>query len=136
MRWLRICIYVGATLFTIFYWSFALAAFIVSSPRSGETWGEAGISPRTNNLIKTTVVPAVGGMIVDIWLFVLPLVAIYKLQLHSTRRIGLTIMFGTGLLLVFHSLQINSSFTNVSVQSRRSFCSQCLLSFQNRDHPG
>lgn len=36
---------------------------------------------------------------VDIWLLILPLVAIYKLQLHSTRRIGLTIVVSTGLVL-------------------------------------
>ena len=49
------------------------------------------------NLAKVTVVPAVGGMIVDIWLFVLPLVPIYRLQLHGTRRVRLTIMFSTNL---------------------------------------
>ncbi|CAF9919671.1 hypothetical protein IMSHALPRED_004693 [Imshaugia aleurites] len=43
---------------------------------------------------------AAGGLIIDVWLFVLPLVAIYKLQLQSTRRIGLTVMFSTGLIAV------------------------------------
>ena len=87
----------------MFYWGFALAALIISSPRSSETWGEAEISPRMINLAKVTVVPAVGGMIVDIWLFVLPLVPIYRLQLHGTRRVRLTIMFSTGLLLDSYS---------------------------------
>ena len=103
MRWLRICIYVGVTLFTIFYWGFAIAGFVLSSPRPSEILGEAEISSRLNTLINMTIFHGVGGMMIDIWLFVLPLFAIYKLQLHSTRRIGLTIMFSTGLLSVFNS---------------------------------
>ena len=44
---------------------------------------------------------AVGGMLIDVSLIVLPLIAIYNLQLQSARRVGLMIMFGTGLMLVF-----------------------------------
>lgn len=60
---------------------------------------ENELSPRINVTSQRMAVPvAAGGLIIDVWLFVLPLVAIYKLQLQSTRRIGLTVMFSTGLM--------------------------------------
>ena len=77
MRWLIVCIYVGVTVFTVFYWSILIIFFVLASPRPGETWGEAEISPRLAIVTKLAVLLAVGGMLVDIWLFVLPLVAIY-----------------------------------------------------------
>lgn len=99
MQWLRICIYLGVTLSTVIYWSFSIALFVLESPRSGETWAEVYVSSSRNEIIsKVNLLVAVGGLLVDVWLFVLPLVAIYKLQLHSTRKVGLTIMFSTGLM--------------------------------------
>lgn len=92
MRWLRISVYIGATILTIFYWTFSIALIALSSPRLGET--------RLAVTSKLTIVIATEGMAVDILLLVLPLVAVYRLQLRNTRRIGLTIMFSTGLMLV------------------------------------
>lgn len=89
-------------LFTVFYWVISVAVIILSLPRSGESWVEMGLSPRLDvaNKVNFSVAAAAGGLIVDVWLFVLPLVAISQLQLHGTRRIGLYIMFSTGLMSV------------------------------------
>ena len=95
MKWLRICIYSGATLSTAFYWSVSTAVFIIASPRSGQTWAEADVVQSTT---KVNIVMAAGGLLVDVGLFILPLVALYKLQLRSTHKIGLTVMFSTGLM--------------------------------------
>ena len=100
MRWLRINIYIGVTVLIVFYWSLSIALFVIDTPRPGETWTELELSPRFGDSAKTNVPMAVGGMIADVWLLILPLVAIYKLQLHQTRRIALTIMFSTGLMSV------------------------------------
>ena len=100
MRWLRINIYIGVTALTVFYWSFSIALFVIDTPRPGETWTKLEVSPRFEDSAKTNVPMAVGGMLADVWLLILPLVAIYKLQLHQTRRIALTIMFSTGLMSV------------------------------------
>ena len=100
MRWLRINIYIGVTVLTVFYWSFSIALFILETPRPGETWTELELSPRFQVSGKINVPMAVGGMIADVWLLILPLIAIYKLQLHQKRRIALTIMFSTGSMSV------------------------------------
>ena len=76
--------------------------FVIAAPRPGETWIEADDIPSRVELeskLNTSV--AVGGMLIDVWLIVLPLIAVYKLQLRSARKVGLMIMFSTGLMLVF-----------------------------------
>lgn len=108
MRWLRICIYLGATLFTVFYWSLSIALFILSSLRPGETCAEVQVSSRLIDTTKLAIPVAAGGLVVDVWLFILPLVAIYKLQLHTTRKIRLTVIFSTDLMLVFNERDVRS----------------------------
>lgn len=100
MRWLRICIYLGITLSTIFYWSLSIALFVSASPRSGETWIESYVLSRIELQSKLNIAIAAGGMLIDVWLFVLPLAAIYNLHLQDTRKVGLTIIFSTGLMFV------------------------------------
>ena len=128
MRWLRVNIYIGVTILTVFYWSFSIALFVIDTPRPWETWAELELSKRFEDSAKTKVPMAVGGMIADVWLLVLPLIAIYKLQLHQTRRIALTIMFSTGLMSVLpiQDERCAKSF----VQSCRSLRSQRLLPSQ------
>ena len=95
MKWLRVCIYLGATLSTAFYWSVSTAVFIIASPRPGQTWAEADVIQSTT---KVNIAIAAGGLLVDVGLFILPLIALSKIQLHNTQRTGLTIMFSTGLM--------------------------------------
>lgn len=101
MRWLRLCIYLGVTLSTIFYWSLSITLIVLASPKSGQTWAETDApGPNIELESKTNIAVAAGGLLIDVWLFVLPLVAINKIQLRTTRKIGLTVMFCTGLLAV------------------------------------
>ena len=103
IKWLRTCIYFGVTLSTAFYWSVSVAVFIIASPRPEQTWAGADIIQSTS---KVNIAVAVGGLLVDVGLFILPLVALYKLQLRNTRKIGLVIMFSTGLMYVFSQLVV------------------------------
>ena len=100
MRWLRLNIYIGATVLTVFYWGFLVAWIVFAWRRPGETWGELFLSSRSAHSTKLNIPIAVGGMIADVWLLILPLVAVYSLQLHKTRRVALNVMFSTGLMLV------------------------------------
>ncbi len=100
MKYLRLCIYSGAILSTVVYWSVSIALFVLASPTPGETWAEKAVLSQTQYSTKANTAIAAGGLLVDIWLFIIPLVGIYKLQLHRTRKLGLIIMFSTGLMLV------------------------------------
>ena len=98
MRWLRVCIYVGATLFTIFSLSLSITCFVLESPSLGGKWVEAALSPEVDIAGIAGILVAAVGLVVDVLLFLLPLVAVYKLQLHHNRRVGVTVIFSTGLM--------------------------------------
>lgn len=96
MKWLRVCIYSGVLLSTVFYWSLSITLFVFGPPR-GQTWAESYVSsPFITNGLNIAV--AAGGLLIDVWLFILPLTAISNLQLQSSRKFGLAIMLSTGLI--------------------------------------
>ena len=126
MRWLRLCTYFGAALSTVLYWSLSIALFVIATPKPGDSWAEDTLKiQRVEHTAKVNIAVAITGLLIDIWLFVLPLAGIYKLQLHTSRRVELTIMFSTGLMSVcsWRRRIIIDTF----VQSRCSLSSQHLL---------
>ena len=95
---MRLSIYIGATLSTAFYIGVTIALYICATPRLGESWLTAFESERQQRMFKLSVPLAWIGLVVDVLLLILPSVAVYKLQLHLKRKIGLMLIFGTGLV--------------------------------------
>ena len=117
MRWLRICAYIGAVFTSLFYLAMTVVLFISSTPRPGETWFSH--LAHQNHLTSDTAAPqavgdpavpqvagdigitqAVVGLAIDIYILVLPIIAVSRLQMPTRRRIGVMLIFLTGLLFV------------------------------------
>lgn len=98
MRWMRISIYIGATLTTSFYMGATIALFALATPRTGESWA-ANIQTERQERAGDLAIPISSmGLVIDTVLFILPSVAVSQLQLHTNRKFGLMLMFGTGLV--------------------------------------
>ena len=91
-------IYTGAMLSTGFYIGVTIALFVLTSPRSGENWVASILSSREQMVSKLAIPISSMGLAVDVLLLILPSIAVYKLQLHNTRKIGLMLIFSTGLV--------------------------------------
>lgn len=91
-------VYIGATLSTACYVGFTIALYVLITPRPGQSWRAQFLSKRERGAISLSVPTASVGLVVDVLLLILPSVAIYKLQLHTTRKIGLMLIFSTGLV--------------------------------------
>ena len=105
-RWLKICAYVGAIFTTLCYGAFTLLNLICATPRHGETLLSHEESNIERLIIVTGVPLAVFGLLVDLYIFVLPIIAVSRLQLPTRRRVGIILVFMTGLLQVLvHLLQ-------------------------------
>lgn len=121
MRWLRICAYIGAVFTSLFYLAMTVVLFISSTPRPGETWFSH--LAHQNHLTSDTAAPqavgdpavpqvagdigitqAVVGLAIDIYILVLPIIAVSRLQMPTRRRIGVMLIFLTGLLACLSSL--------------------------------
>lgn len=96
MRWLRICAYIGAVFTALFYIAMTVALFISSTPRHGETWQEH--APQEQLLIKPLVAQSAVGLAIDLSILLLPTIAVSRLHLPPRQKIGVMLIFMTGLM--------------------------------------
>lgn len=100
MRWMRISIYIIATFSSVGHLMNLIVHAVFGAPWPGGTWVSSGPSNNTQIQIRLAVPVACFGLMVDVCLLVLPSIAVYKLQLHKTQRLGLMLIFSTGLMWV------------------------------------
>ncbi|KAH9983503.1 hypothetical protein F4779DRAFT_640417 [Xylariaceae sp. FL0662B] len=86
LTWLRICVIVGFT------------SFIYQVPNPGQTWHEGFMNERYNHSFRWTIPIASGSLLLDTYIFILPLIAISTLKLTFKKKIGIMAVFATGLI--------------------------------------
>ena len=82
----------------VFYIGVTIEFFVLKTPRPGENWVASILSPREQMVSKLAIPVSSIGLTIDVSLLILPSVAVYNLQLHNTRKIGLMLIFSTGLV--------------------------------------
>ena len=97
LRWFRICAYMGAAITTTFYISMTVAMLIFGTPRRGETWAEHLLTKETVRSIHLPVPTSAFGVVIDLVILLLPMIAVMPLQLPTRRKIGVVCVFMTGL---------------------------------------
>lgn len=98
LRWVRICAYIGALFTTLFYISMTVAVSIFSIPGPGETLFSHQATPREHLSLAMSVPQSAVGLAIDLYILVLPIVAVTQLQLSAKRKFGVILLFMTGLL--------------------------------------
>ncbi|CAF9943010.1 MAG: hypothetical protein ALECFALPRED_010428, partial [Alectoria fallacina] len=104
LRWLRISVYIGATVTCVFYGAASIAQIVFSTPRPGQTWLEHDFSGEGDKG-QVLAVPLAGvGLGIDIALLVMPIAAVMGLQLPTKRKIGVMFIFMFGIFACLGSL--------------------------------
>ena len=98
LRWLRISVYIGATLTCTFYGAAFIAQVVFEVPRRGETWLEHSLSPELPKANVLSVPLASVGLGIDIVLLVMPIAAVMGLNLSTKRKMGIIFIFVFGIL--------------------------------------
>ena len=96
-HWLKIGIIGGAAVVTCVYTAFTLASLIGATPRPGQTWLENSDSPNCNICIKLTVPLAAWALVSDVYILLLPISGVLRLQLSPKRKFALLMVFMTGI---------------------------------------
>lgn len=108
LRWLRVSVYIGATLTCAFYGAATITQIVFEAPSPGETWLEVALSKRSTKPNILSIPLAAVGLGIDIVLLILPLVAVASLHLQTRRKIGVMFIFMFGiwsdLFLILSSL--------------------------------
>ncbi len=100
LPWLRICVYVGLVVNWLFYTIVVISSFVYQVPNPGQTWQEGFTNKRYNDAFHWTIPIASGSLILDTYIFILPVIAILNLQLKIKKKLGVMAVFATGLLYV------------------------------------
>ena len=102
MRWLRLSVYVGTVSLTLFYGAYSIGLFVIATPTSGQTWQVHTFSSiERSNAYTAVIYLAAGGLGFDLYLLALPIGAIMQLQLPLRRKVGVTLIFMTGILCAY-----------------------------------
>jgi hypothetical protein len=104
MKWLRYSSYVGATVTVLFYTSVLIATLVFTVPAPGEPWLKVGQSPRHVGAINLTLPIACMSLVLDVYILLLPITAVQKLQLPFRRKMGVMAIFLTGGMYAIHIL--------------------------------
>ena len=96
LQWLRIAIYAGASITTAFYLAVEIFLLVSVTPRRGQSWAAAAVSPAEYKSLQTSVPTACVGLATDLYLLVLPISAVLQLQLPTRRKVGVILIFLTG----------------------------------------
>ncbi|KAI1127996.1 hypothetical protein F5Y10DRAFT_292354 [Nemania abortiva] len=75
-----------------------------TAPRIGQSWLEPSMNGNANKLQYYAPIHGVGSIVLDIWILILPLPALSKLQVSFKRKLRLFAIFITGLLGVISSI--------------------------------
>ena len=96
LRWVRISVWIGATISAVFYVAVTITAFILESPWPGESLLDAILSWHYLRFAQFSIPTGVIGMLVDWYLFILPIPAVLTLQMSTAKKLGALIIFMTG----------------------------------------
>lgn len=103
-RTIRIIVYVGIVVTALTYWVSVPLEFAYGCPRPGSTWTDLLTNGMPGHIIYYPPVQGSLAVIIDIWIFVLPLPILWKLNMSRRRRIALCAVFFTALLGVISSV--------------------------------
>ena len=101
MRWMRISSWAGVAVTSAFYLAVLIANLIFSTPRSGQSWAEAAFNEQ--GTLALSIPQAVIGLTIDLYILILPIIAVSKLHLPTQRKIGVIAIFMSGLLYAIAS---------------------------------
>ena len=98
MRWIRISALLGAIFTTLFYLGMTVCLFIFATPRRGESWLSHNFTRGEDLNIHYSVPQSGVGLVIDIYILILPIVAVSELQMATRRKVGIILIFATGCL--------------------------------------
>ena len=90
--------WIGITITTVFYVAASITQIVLTIPRKGESWLLHANSHAERAAQMNGIPFAAVGLVIDVYLLILPIKAVMDLQLPLKRKIGVGMVFLTGLL--------------------------------------
>jgi len=94
----RIAIYIGLVITFVVYWVHIPLEAYYAGPHIGETWEDLLVNKRPEKMIYWGAVQGAFSVFLDVYIFILPLPTLSKLQMSTRKRIALLGVFMTALM--------------------------------------
>lgn len=140
-KFLRRCVYVGATITILFYGAAEIGFMVYLTPRKGEALTSVASSRRRYQSGRLSVPVAAVGLGIDIYLLILPISVVVQLHLPTQRKIRVILIFLTGLAYVstclprpnYGCIKITHSVQGLYILRTKRLLSDCSI-LQRRYH--
>ncbi|KAL8942173.1 MAG: hypothetical protein Q9216_001820 [Gyalolechia sp. 2 TL-2023] len=103
-QWMKLGILGGGVIVTGVHAGLTLYILISASPRRGQTWLEKATEPQESAGLKLSVPLAAWTLATDLYIFLLPISGVLRLQLSRKKRFALLMVFTTGLGIYYRTL--------------------------------
>ncbi|KAL8836864.1 MAG: hypothetical protein Q9170_002755 [Blastenia crenularia] len=97
LTWLRMAAYIGGTFTALYHIAISVLVFVLTTPAPGHTWFSAITTEEYQRFLKTLVPGHAVRFAIDMYILVLPLIAVSQIQLPTRKKIGVCLIFLTGL---------------------------------------
>ncbi|KAL9126710.1 MAG: hypothetical protein Q9175_007876, partial [Cornicularia normoerica] len=104
LRWVRISVWIGATIFGLFSVAVTITGLVLLSPWPGQSLLEDILSWHYLQFAQFAIPTGIIGMLVDWYLLILPIPAVLTLQMSTAKKLGVLIIFMTGGLAAIASI--------------------------------
>ena len=98
LKSIRLAIWVGAIVSTLFYTLVVVLAFIFTTPRPGENFATHLVSELEQKEIRLAIPQAGISVALDLYILILPIYSVWQLQLSRERKVGVSLVFLTGIM--------------------------------------
>ncbi len=93
LRWVRIALLTGGTLITLCNIAFIVGVTTLLTPAHGQTWLEHAQSGRLSEAVRWAVPVGVVGFLGDVFILVIPIPALWNLQMRKRRKFAMMFIF-------------------------------------------
>lgn len=100
VTWLFIASWVGLVATFFVYAMFTILVFVWATPKRGQTWLSHQTSPEMHKELSLSVPQSVVGLVIDLYILIIPIIGVYGLRLSTKRKIGVMLIFFSGTLYV------------------------------------
>ena len=99
-RTMRIMIWAGIIFCGLIYLPHPILVIIFNAPHGSATWADLATNGMPQKLAFYAPIHGIGSIVIDIYIFIIPLLMFRNLQISSRKRMQLIAIFLTGLLCV------------------------------------
>lgn len=97
-RWTKIAIHIGMGVTSCFYPAMVIVGMVLCIPEPKQSWESMKTRERCSRVQALAEIYGVFGLVSDLYIFILPLPVLRRLNMSSKKKIGVTATFLTGLM--------------------------------------